>query len=204
MASITARFEDSFSLSEPLFIAAAALDITVAKRVLRKQANECKLACKTQVNPKFKLIFLSLEALKVHNESTKSIERSVPGVSNSGQMSTLDTFSWANNLNESSSSTESVAPVHEQFFEKEWNLFINELKLTKETNPIKFWIENAKTMPILSETALSIFTVPASTAAVERYFSLVTLNTASRKANSKLDLINQNVFMSFNRAFINI
>lgn len=119
------------------------------------------------------------------------------------KQSALDKFAWSANLDDSTSSNETI-PAHEDAFEKEWNVYINELKSTSETNSVKFWLDNCKIMPTLSELALSIFTVPSSSSAVERLFSHVTLNTTSRKANSKLDLVNQNVFMTFNKRFLKL
>lgn len=131
------------------------------------------------------------------------IPETAPPTFNNKRASLLEKFSWSTQLEDSTSSTEEMSQDNDPF-EQEWALYQQKLKSTRECNSIKFWLDNSAQLPILSDLALSIFTVPASSSAVERLFSQVTMNTASRKANSKIDLVNQNVFMAFNRDFIDL
>ena len=62
-------------------------------------------------------------------------------------------------------------------------------------NPLSFWYEHRFAYPILSQLARSIFSIPASTANVERMFSGSGMMINSRCTRLNPEQINENMFL---------
>ena len=72
--------------------------------------------------------------------------------------------------------------------------------LHEEYNPLSFWKKMHGTYPILSKIAARVFSVPASSAAVEREFSLAGNVVTQKRAKLSPDVVNDMVFNhSFNK-----
>ncbi|CAF1043050.1 unnamed protein product [Rotaria sordida] len=64
-----------------------------------------------------------------------------------------------------------------------------------DDNPLKFWYEHRFIYPILSKLARSIFSIPATTANVERQFSAGGLMVNSRRTRLNPQQINNALFI---------
>jgi len=62
-------------------------------------------------------------------------------------------------------------------------------------NPLTFWYENRFTYPTLSRLARSIYSIPASTANVERQFSASGMMISSRRTKLNPEQINNAMFL---------
>jgi len=69
---------------------------------------------------------------------------------------------------------------------------------------LNFWDENKCVFPQLFKIAMTVLPIPATSAAVERLFSQLTLNTTGHKASSKSKYIKRKVLLSFNQDFIKL
>ena len=64
-----------------------------------------------------------------------------------------------------------------------------------DDNPLTFWYENRFTYPILSRLARSIFSIPATTADVERQFSASGMMISSRRTRLNPEQVNNALFL---------
>uniref|UniRef100_A0A915EMD2 HAT C-terminal dimerisation domain-containing protein n=1 Tax=Ditylenchus dipsaci TaxID=166011 RepID=A0A915EMD2_9BILA len=95
------------------------------------------------------------------------------------------------------SSKESVA-------EQQISNFFKEIEgtLAIGDDVIQFWVERSTAYPTLANIALNVLSIPASTAAVERFFSITSMHTAARKSRTGHALLKSRSILTYNSNLI--
>ena len=67
-----------------------------------------------------------------------------------------------------------------------------------QKNPFLFWDSNKKRLPLLYHVAISFLSMPASTASVERLFSMCGLSAIRRRNRIGASLLEHEALLSYN------
>lgn len=70
--------------------------------------------------------------------------------------------------------------------------------------PAQFWSSCKHAFPHLFQLATQLLACPASSASVERMFSVLNRNTTQQKGRTSPNLLKSKVLLNFNRSFIDI
>ncbi len=80
--------------------------------------------------------------------------------------------------------------------EMEWIRFQSMPVLKLDQNPLIWWEQHAPVLPLISNCARKYLSIPASSAPVERLFSMAGLTVTKKRASLKPSLVNDLVFLN--------
>ena len=96
-------------------------------------------------------------------------------------------FLIKNTKNSNSDLASTSAPIQE--YKKEVALFKSLIENTRKLRNSTFWRENKHRLPYLYKLNLVLFNIPASSAHLERFFSIAGLVSNNRSRNMSNDLL---------------
>lgn len=166
-------------LSDPIYIAAAVVDPCVAYRVKDKR-EEAKMALKKLIAQ-----YGVQQEGDVTEDGTESME--------------VEQSEFGFEVAEPARPSIQLSGVDEEITSYLTLVLRNKVC----SNGYQFWLgDEAKKFPRLSKIYSRILSIPATTAAVERLFSQVTLQTVGHRSKTGLATLKRRVLLKFNREFI--
>ncbi|KAI1726090.1 hypothetical protein DdX_02785 [Ditylenchus destructor] len=97
--------------------------------------------------------------------------------------------------------TSSQEELHRMSIADQYKKFCNLVRNEQEKTS-KFWERNKEDFLELGILAERLLSIPATSGAVERLFSYLTMHTAGRKGNTKSRLVSQKILCSYNEKYL--
>ena len=101
---------------------------------------------------------------------------------------------WREDLEKSAQLPPGRAEV-ERYFE-------STITLAEKVDPVTFWIQNESQYPLLSPVAIDLLCIPASSAPVERTFSVATESTAGKRNRLTDKNLEREIIIKNNKHFL--